>query len=297
MPAVKRAVPRPSGAAAGTAKPAVAVTRPRIELKLPTERSVVSNSIDEQIMLIYGEPGIGKSSLLNEFENILFGMFEPGVKNLSVYKLPEKEPAFSKWAEFTPWVPAICKTNDFAKLVFDTSDMAYRQCTVHVCEQNGWDHVSEAGYAKGYDRSDEEFLKQLTKLSAAGKGVFFTSHLKSEKYERANGTSYNRLMPSLQSRPAQMIVGLSDIVAYYGYAGEERRLWIGGNDFILTKCKPESNFFTPDGERIISIPMGTSHEEAFDNLMTAWNNEQEDAGGITKLVNPERRLRKAPIKS
>lgn len=293
MPTFKRRVPpRPDA----EEKPRItAAVKSKVSLVLPNEDTEPIVDLQAQITLLYGEPGIGKSSILSEFPGTLFCMFDPGVKNLRLRKIPKDKPAFAKWSEFEAWVPTILKSDYYQNIIFDTSDMAHRLATIHVCEHNGWDHVSEAGYAKGYDRADEEFIKQVSRLTSSGKGVLFTSHMKSKKYERANGTTYDRLMPSLQDRPLQLVVGLCDIVAYYGYTGEERRLWIGGNDFILTKCRPEHNFLTTGGERLISIPMGDSHEEAYENLMAAWNNELDDVGGISKSVNPTRRLRKAPI--
>lgn len=292
MPTVKKTVPRlaksSSGEAAPTPRPVVSPTL----LTLPTEKTTPSESLFEQLTLIYGEPGIGKTSLLSEFPHCLFCMFEPGAKNLEVYKIPIDKPAFASWAEFVRWVDTLVKTTQYQNLVIDTADRAYKRATEHVCNLKGWEHVNDPGYGKGQDYTDAEFMKQIDRLTSSGKGVFFTSHVRSQKFERASGDTYERLMPSLSGRGQELIVSMADVVAYYGYSGKERRLWIGGSDLILAKCRPEGNFFTSEDERIVSIPMGNSHEEAFSNVLTAWNNDQEDAGEVTRQLTPEKRLKK-----
>jgi hypothetical protein len=262
----------------------------KVSYVLPSEKSRPATALQDYAICIMGEAGVGKSALSAEFPNALFAAFEARLKHLTVYKVPTDKPSLQSWGEWLGYLDAICKDKEFDNIVLDTADSMYRLCSEYVCKLRGWEHKSDAPPGKAYDMIDNEMYRTLRAIQAAGKGVIFITHAAYRDIQRSDGQTYSRLETSLSGRAAQFVVNAVDMLAYFGYSGNERRLWLRGDSFMLAKCTFQENFLTTAGKEVKSIPMGKSAKEGYDNLLKAFHNQQTEEGGvIEKAALPDKR--------
>lgn len=238
---------------------------------LPTELSTPINTIKKAIILIYGERKIGKTSLASKMENALFLFFEPGGSGLRVHGSD-----ISDWRTFVDAVDVMSKTSQFDTVVIDTIDIAYEKCFEFVCAREGVKHASEGDFGSIWNAIEVEFKKQMYRLIATKRGIVMLSHAGEKQFESLSGKQYTKIVPTMSKAAMKFAVGIADILGYYGYYGNDRFLTIAGSDAVEGGHRLEESFRTPSGERVHSIPMGSSAEEAYANFEAAFNNMQED---------------------
>jgi len=271
--AVKKKVARKTTGPVARATPR-GVTR---EWGLPTEKSVPKANMGEYSILIYGEKKIGKTTIAAEFPDALFLMCEPGAKDLSVYKVDVKN-----WGDLVHTIDLLEKTGaKFKTVIMDTVDAAYDMCFDYMCIKLVIDHPHDANdYGKSWKKIKQEFARQINRLMRLG-GFIALSHATLKEVDTLEG-KIARMMPTLSGQAEEVLVGLIDIWAYYGYSGGTRLLTIRGNEFVGGGTRLQNHFNTPDGKQILEIPMGRSAKEAYTNLLAAYNNEQQSVKGGTE---------------
>jgi hypothetical protein len=256
---------------------------------LPTTLSEPISEISHATMLLYGEKKIGKTSLASRFPDTLFLMFEPGGGGLRIHQEP-----MSSWGKFVEFIDLLERSDKFQTIAIDTIDLAYERCFAHVCEDAVMDHPTDRAYGAGWKLIDTEFKKQMARLMLTGRGVIFISHVTEKEMETMSGRKYQKLGPTMSSQASRFVIGVADILAYYGYYGEDRYLTIRGSDAVESGHRLRYNFLTPEGAkalealeageeidssqivRVHSIPMGDDEAESYRNFMRAFNNLQTD---------------------
>lgn len=210
---------------------------------------------------------IGKTSLAAMFPETFFMFCEPGGKALSTYGRPVRN-----WAEFKGYVDLLTKDEKFKTVVIDTSDFAYEYCMDYVCTKLVIDHPADEGWGKGWRAVKKEFSREISRLLHSGKGVIFISHAREEEIQKRGGEKYHRTSNTMPGQAKETLEALVDIWAYYTYEGENRVLVIGGDDFTDAGHRIKGRFEYADGSKIRKIPMGNSEEEAYRNLVAAFDN-------------------------
>lgn len=278
------------------------------KVTLSTELSEPIEDFGEAIWSLYGEKKIGKTSLAAMFPSSFFFLFEPGGKGLRIRRNP-----VPNWLTFKQLIPQFLKS-PLQTAVIDTVDIAYLRCFEKGCQDNGVDHPSEGGYGKVWDYIRTDFAKTMDLLVGSGKGVIFISHADDKQFERRTGGQYTKIVPSMAKAAREYAAGISDIIAYYGYYGDERLLTVSGNETLDAGHRLKYRFWVYDEERteaelyrtleskdqedieraeswirVHSIPMGSTEQEGYNNILTAWNNRQLESGEPeeyeTKLSN------------
>lgn len=287
MPLVKRL-----GKKSSTKETKNRVIRTKIEVTLPEEQEDAITSISEATFLIYGENKIGKTSFASMFPEALFLMFEPGGKGLKIYRRQ-----VSNWKEFVAYIDLLEKDRDrFETVVVDPVAMSYKAVVDFICEREGVTDPRDVGWGNGWKAIEDEFMKQINRISSTGRGVVFLGHPEIIEFEKRTGGTYNKIVPRMMKQARQFIEAFVDVTGFYGYYGDERFLSIEGSDQIDAGHRLKYKFRTPEGEKIHSIPMGESEEEAFKNFKRAFNNKQKDRcepdyNPSMQEVKPERKKR------
>ena len=178
-------------------------------------------------------------------------MFEPGGKGLRIFKEDMKD-----WKMFCEYIGLLEKTDRFKTIVIDTSDICYDRCMDFVCIREGVDHPSEGSYGSVWNAVETEYKKQISRILQTGRGVVFISHAGDKEFESLSGKHYSKIVPTMSKQATKFIVGLADILAYYGYYGTDRFLTIRGSDAVESGHRLKYQFKTPSGARVHSIPMG-----------------------------------------
>ena len=263
-PSIARAAP----AAAGGAK--------RLEeFSLPTERSVPVDDINQYSGLIIGEPGIGKTTLSMQEDDVFLLTFDPFQKSLRAFQRHVPD-----WKTFMGYLKTLEEAAakgkfPYKRVIVDGADLWFRSCSAWVCEKLVVEHPTEAPWGKGTDFLNSTFGGAIDRLLRLPCGIWSVAHAKWREVEKRDGTKIEKLAPVLQGRAEEILVGKFDLMINYHYEGTARIGTIRGSETIAAKCRIDERFRTPGGEQVVEIVMGNKGPaEAWERLMMAFNNEQ-----------------------
>lgn len=299
-------------------KPTIA--EQKSEIKLPTQKRPAVNNLGRLTIMIYGERKIGKSSTASEFPEPIFLSGEEGTKGFDAYtiSIDNSKGKGIGWKSFRKAVKLLrTEPHDYKTVVVDTIDPIYDYCLEYVCEDQGMNHPSDEGYGKGWKAVEKEFVDGIDELLKLGLGVIFISHATEAEFLERTGKKYNKLISSMPGQCRKFISAQCDIIIYYGYYGNRRLMTVRGSDTVESGHRLRNHFWIKGGReafkeevkkyegkelteedeeeieeisfkyRVHSIPCGADEEQAYANLVKAFNNEQissyapEDAAVLT----------------
>jgi len=256
-------------------------------------KTLLNISLDEDInqppdilthysWLLYGNKGIGKTSVTTHFPNPILLALEPGYKGLAVNAKPVPD-----WAHFIGYVDLlVAEGDDTRTVIVDTVDLMYDYAYDAECSRLKINNPTEENdFGATWRKIRKMFRQQIERLLSLPGCVIFISHDTEKEIDvigSEGSEKRERVQPTIAKQGLQEVEGLMDMIGYYGYDGDDRFLWISGSQVRVGKCRPEKHFLTKSGERISRIPMGKSSQEAFNNLQLAFDNKQETVEGVKK---------------
>ena len=252
----------------------------KLKLVIPSETNVPPESLFAYTTMVYGEKGIGKTSLLAQFPNCLVFMFEPRRRNLKIRQVwqNEDESGPLDWATFKAYAEMLIEQgpeeSGVDTLAVDSLDRAYQRCLEHICSEAGIVHPNDANdYGKTWDKIKKEVENTLVDLSQAGYGVTLTSHAKMKRVTPPMGDSYDQMNITAPEAPSNIAKALCDFVVYYGYVGTTRAFTVRGTQAIYAACGVEDRFLDPEGRKLLTIDAGTAPQDAYQHLVDGFNNK------------------------
>jgi hypothetical protein len=267
------------------------------KVTLPAQKSEIAQDMHDFTWLIYGRKKIGKSSLVAHFPGTLFVPFEPGLRALSVYKIPDTGHCMRSWRDFMHYVPAIEESEQFQNIVIDPGNTAYQRCLEYTCDELNIQHPGKVkDYGASWKAVSQNFQNLHDRLAAAGKSYIILAHETTTDIEGYDGREYERVIPKFSGAAEDYYEGVIDIIGYYTYVKQYRVMQIRGDQFTVAGCRVENAFLTPHGERIVRVPMGNSSTEAYNNLYEAYHNRQQytfaDESELIEFMEPKGGARK-----
>jgi phage nucleotide-binding protein len=235
-------------------------------MTLPTEKSKPTNNLSDYLVMIYGKPGVGKTTLAAQFENPLFCMFEPGAKSLSLYKKD-----IISWKSFVAVIDDLYTTkHNFKTIVLDTYPNAFEMCQQAVCKLNGWDHPQDGPFGKGWSAVYNEFSFQMTRLMSRH-GVVLVAHAADKEIEQLDGSLKSQIAPDMTGQAFKFISRTVDVVAYYNYGKSGKRyIRVQATDDIMAKNRIDNHF-----KGITKFEAGETPEAAYKQFVAAFENKIE----------------------
>lgn len=266
----------------------------KISVSLPTALSTPLESMGDYAWLIYGGPGMGKTTLAGQFPDTFFMMFEPGGKAYELYQQPVID-----WREASAFVDLLNGPDGqrFSTVAVDVVEIAYQMC-MEWCVTNkfGGLHPQEMNdRGKSWSDVRHEFAAFIVALMNLPQGLIFLSHVRDEKIQRRDGTEYDTVRPNVTGQAWGVIEGLMDFVIHYGMKpdGSGRELIVRPDGYVNAKTRVKHMLHTTTGKPIHSIDAGTTEEEAFASLSSAWNGQTEyqlsDGSDIKPPAPPKRK--------
>jgi hypothetical protein len=268
------------------------------DLELPTVRSEPSARLQDYSWLIFGAKKIGKTALVSRFGKTIFFQFEPGYASLAVYKTE----LITDWGMAKHYVKKLKEVNRFTMACIDPGNTAYDRCLEWKSKQLNIQHPGKVkDYGASWKAVNEEFQSFHRQLAALGLGVTVICHERIFERETFDGVQYDYVGPKLSEGTEEYYAGTTDIIAHYHYVGDKRYLQIRGDQYTACglRCDTPENphFRTVNGDEVYKIPMGSSVDEAYSNVLRAFNNEQKRANRPEDLKGGVAKKKKDPLSS
>ena len=162
--------------------------------------------------LIYGVPGIGKSSLCAQAPDPILLDIEDGIARIDADKTPKLK-SFEEFLEALRWA----YSSNYKTVIIDTVDFLEQLLHAYVCEKNSWKSIEQPGYGKGFSMAQEEWVKILNIFDSfvhAGKNVLLVGHDQIKSFVSPDQDAYDRYMIKLNQKSANLIVAKMDFVFF-----------------------------------------------------------------------------------
>lgn len=214
-------------------------------------------------VLIYGPPGLGKTSLAAEFPNPVFLDVEQGLPaGVDVA-------TFGEVASYDDLMSALGSLynddHDFGTVVVDTLDRFEPMVWAKACADNRWDTIESPGYGKGYVTADRYWRDMLEGLNALrkdrGMAVVLIAHSTITTFDSPTSAPYSRYDIRLHKRASAIVQDEVDAILFInqdativeerqGKDVKSRHATGGGNRWIHAEGRPawcaKNRFGMPD---------------------------------------------------
>lgn len=180
----------------------------------------VSRDLRGYSVLFYGEPKSGKTTIATKFPRHLLLAFEKGY---SAIPGAMAQP-IDKWSDFRKVLKQLKdpKAKElYETVIVDTADIAYDLCEKYICDNAqrsdggiGVDAIGDIPFGKGYTLVAKEFDESLRSIVQMGYGLVLISHAVDKTFKNELGQEYNQIVPTLGSKPRNIVSRLCDIIGY-----------------------------------------------------------------------------------
>ena len=232
---------------------------------LPKEPTPPSMRMSDYTWHFYGVPGVGKTTLANQFPKPIFIATESGTEAMHAAAAPARN-----WSELKAVIAELADMkHGYKTVILDTADIAYNLCETHVCEQNGWTDVADGEWGRGWRTLNREWTNMITQLRMLPMCTVLIGHEKSEMIKEKLGskmveTGMHRVTTALPSTARQTLHSAVDFIIRCEFTPD--------NDRIL-RTQPVEN----KRERVEAKARGSKGstlpetvEMSFDKLATAF---------------------------
>jgi hypothetical protein len=168
-------------------------------------------------LLVYGTPGIGKSTFGSQAPNPIFLPTEDGLDEIDCAKFP----LAGRFEDVTAALAELrVQPHDYESVVLDSLDWLERLVWDRVCADFSVKNIEKAdgGYARGYTHALtywREVVDHLNRLRLQrNMVVMLIAHAKVEKFEDPEAPPYDRYSPRLHKHAAALVTEWVDAVLF-----------------------------------------------------------------------------------
>lgn len=129
-------------------------------------------------VVIYGQEGVGKSTLASQFPGAVFIDCEGSTTRMNVRRLP-RPTSWEMLNNEMSFILEACKVKDYQTVIIDTFDWAERLALEALCSQHNISGIEGMNYGKGWEYEKEmigRFLDSTDRLTVAGVNIVLLCH-------------------------------------------------------------------------------------------------------------------------
>ena len=279
----------------------------------PSDLNEPPSDFHKYVTCIFGEKGVGKSSLVAQFPGHVVLQAEPRRRNLRIRQFPlepmtikdikkasrGKDSYVTPWMVFQEFMEKSLSDRTVEGVAIDTIDQVYNSAFAHHCWMLGIDNPNEMNdYGATWNLIKDDFTGTLNRFTAHDpeKGLVVTSHATFKEVEsRDGGAAYDLLIPTCAKGAYDWIKQACDFAFYYGYYQKQRALYLRGSDLIWASCGNSEYFNEPSGSPIEVLGMGSKPDEAYKHLMQGFNNQASDLKSSSESAETSEKKRKRKV--
>lgn len=146
-------------------------------------------------MLLYGEPGVGKSVFASHSPKPFFITTDGNYEWLVDFGAdPNAHIQVNSWAEAKK--AFALDFDGYETIVVDLLEDLFKWCEYEYCKKSKIEHISDVGYGKGYDITRNEFFLEISKLLSKDKNIILLTHGITFVTKDRRGVEHTRYAPS-----------------------------------------------------------------------------------------------------
>jgi len=200
------------------------------------------------LVLIWGVPGVGKSSFAAQAPSPIFLGAEEGTNHLDVSRFPVP----NTWKDIETGISELTKEkHEYKTLVIDSIDWIEPLLHADICARTGAKSIESAagGYGKGFSEAAiewEKFIKSLSKLrDERGMNIILIGHSEIVKFsDPTTQTEYDRHRIKIGKKAAALLTEYVDCCLFTNFEifskkdGQKNRHFGDGVRVMFTERRP-----------------------------------------------------------
>ena len=197
-------------------------------------------------VVLYGVPGIGKTTFAGTFPSPILLRIEDGAMALDLPTFPKLMDTLN---DFDAAITALHGEHPFKTLVIDSLDWMEPIVWRYVCSKEGKENIEDFGYGKGYVKVDDvwrQIQTKLEKLRTRRKMHIVTiAHAVPVTVDPPDSESYQRYSLKLHKRGAALWMEWAEMILFLNYKtritqkdGEKAKASGSGDRVIYTAERP-----------------------------------------------------------
>jgi hypothetical protein len=176
--------------------------------------SITQNLAKPPRLVLYGVPGVGKTTLAASAPKPIFIPVEDGLCDLKVDAFPQPK----SFSAVTDCMSSLLnETHDYKTVVLDCADALEPLVWEKVCADGGKPTISDFGYGKGYDQAAGEWrnlLKGFDALRDNGMIVIMLAHSTIVRFESPDSDGYDRWNLRLHKKASAIVSDWADAILF-----------------------------------------------------------------------------------
>jgi len=176
-------------------------------------------------VMLYGIPGIGKSTWGAMSDSPVFVQTEDGLSEIECAKFPLADTYAQVIAALSE---LYAEEHTYQTVVIDTLDWLERLIWAEVCRKRTVESIEDIGYAKGYVFALTQWREVLDGLTALrnerGMTVILIAHSQIEKFQSPTADTYDRYGPRLHKHASAMVQEWADEVLFATYKVQTKQV-------------------------------------------------------------------------
>jgi len=175
-----------------------------------------SGALRPPLSLLYGDPGVGKSTCAARARDALVMRTEDGLGLIEVDTLPLVE----TYPQAIEWINALIESEstDHRTLVIDSVDGLEELCAIDLCQRHGKDSLADFQWGKGFAYLSDAWIDLLRRLQALrdrhSMQIILIAHAARVTVESLTDGSFERYEPNLHKRITPLVTKWADLIGF-----------------------------------------------------------------------------------